>query len=374
MKRNIVVASIFYTIVFSILFLNSFVSNILGYWELTLFVGVMLIAFKVLFGFEKDRHRYIKDISLNNLIIILSGFGLFYVLGLFIGFVRTDMIRTMYGFTSIVLPLTLLIFLKEFLRYQMINKFQDNKWLILFSTLFFIFLDITGSIYGVFSRHQFQIFLVMASVVLPAISRNIVASYISYKVGYKPNLVWILVVMLYGYLLPIVPDVGDYLMALIKLLFPIVIGLNVYRFFDKRKMEVPLSYIKRRTWIGLTGTCLFIALIVYFTSGYFKYYSIAIATGSMTPNIYKGDVVIINQKYSLKSLDVGDVIAFKYADRIIVHRIVKIQETATDRIFYTKGDANNVMDDYAVYPSYIMGTVDYRIPYVGLPTVWLNEL
>ena len=363
MKRNIVVASIFYTIVFSILFLNSFVSNILGYWELALFVGVMLIAFKVLFGFEKDRHRYIKDISLNNLIIILSGFGLFYVLGLFIGFVRTDMIRTMYGFTSIVLPLTLLIFLKEFLR-----------WLILFSTLFFIFLDITGSIYGVFSRHQFQIFLVMASVVLPAISRNIVASYISYKVGYKPNLVWILVVMLYGYLLPIVPDVGDYLMALIKLLFPIVIGLNVYRFFDKRKMEVPLSYIKRRTWIGLTGTCIFIALIVYFTSGYFKYYSIAIATGSMTPNIYKGDVVIINQKYSLKSLDVGDVIAFKYADRIIVHRIVKIQETATDRIFYTKGDANNVMDDYAVYPSYIMGTVDYRIPYVGLPTVWLNEL
>ena len=224
MKRNIVVASIFYTIVFSILFLNSFVSNILGYWELALFVGVMLIAFKVLFGFEKDRHRYIKDISLNNLIIILSGFGLFYVLGLFIGFVRTDMIRTMYGFTSIVLPLTLLIFLKEFLRYQMINKFQDNKWLILFSTLFFIFLDITGSIYGVFSRHQFQIFLVMASVVLPAISRNIVASYISYKVGYKPNLVWILVVMLYGYLLPIVPDVGDYLMALIKLLFPIVIA------------------------------------------------------------------------------------------------------------------------------------------------------
>ena len=41
---------------------------------------------------------------------------------------------------------------------------------------------------------------------------------------------------------------------------------------------------------------------------------------------------------------------------------------------YTKGDANPKEDNYVVEQETIMGTVKAVVPYVGLPTVWLNEI
>ena len=87
-----------------------------------------------------------------------------------------------------------------------------------------------------------------------------------------------------------------------------------------------------------------------------------------------GDVVVINQKYKLDELNVGDVIAYKYEGKIIVHRIAKVAKYRDEKIFYTQGDANNTIDEYIVYPETIMGSVKWKIPYIGLPTVWLNEL
>ena len=374
MKRNVFVASILFTIIFSILLLNSFVSNILGYWELVLLTSLILLAFKLLFGFEKDNHRYTKDIILNITIILLSSFILYYLLGLLIGFVRPSMQLSIYTFKSFILPMAILIFIKEFLRYQMIMKFSDNKALLVITVLFFIIMDITHSVNVWTMINRTQSFMIIALIIFPAISRNIVASYIAYKVGYKPNWIWLSVIALYSSVLPIIPNTGEYILSLLKLLLPIVIGYNVYSFFQNRKNNIPLSYAKNKTWSYLAGSLVFVLVVVYFTSGYFKYFSIAIATGSMTPNIYKGDVVIINQRYHIEDLKVGDIIAYKYTDKIVVHRIAKIANYKDDKVFYTQGDANNSIDEYIVYPETIMGPVKWKVPYIGLPTVWLNEL
>ena len=374
MKRNVFIASILYTIIFSILLLNSFVSNILGYWEMALLTSIILLAFKLLFGFEKDNHRYTKDIILNITIIILSSFISFYISGLFIGFTRPSMPLSINTIKNFILPMSIWILIKEYLRYQMIIKFHDNRVLFILTIMLFIFMDITGSVNMGTMRGNYQSFIIVALIVLPSISRNIVASYISYKVGYKPNWIWICIVSLYSSILPIIPNTGEYILSLLKLLFPLLIGYNTYSFFQNRKYNIPLSYNKNKTWGLLATTLVFVIVIVYFTSGYFKYFSIAIATGSMTPNIYKGDVVVINQKYKLDELNVGDVIAYKYEGKIIVHRIAKVAKYRDEKIFYTQGDANNTIDEYIVYPETIMGSVKWKIPYIGLPTVWLNEL
>ena len=45
-----------------------------------------------------------------------------------------------------------------------------------------------------------------------------------------------------------------------------------------------------------------------------------------------------------------------------------------ETIFYTKGDANHDIDNYKITEDMIIGTVNVKIPYIGYPTVWLNEL
>ena len=97
----------------------------------------------------------------------------------------------------------------------------------------------------------------------------------------------------------------------------------------------------------------------------------------MEKEISKGDVVII-EKFDNKDddnkLKEGQIIAYEYQGIIVVHRIIKILNDNGEYFVYTKGDANSVSDNYVVKQKMIIGTVKTKIPFVGLPTVWLNEL
>ena len=115
-------------------------------------------------------------------------------------------------------------------------------------------------------------------------------------------------------------------------------------------------------------------ILVYFTSGYFRLWTIVIASGSMSPKINKGDAVIIDKKFEFKDLKKGQVIAYKNGDIIVVHRIFNKAKVKNSYYYVTKGDANEKDDNLIITEDMIIGTVDHKIPYVGLPKVWLNGL
>ena len=87
--------------------------------------------------------------------------------------------------------------------------------------------------------------------------------------------------------------------------------------------------------------------------------------------IYKGDVVIVDQKY--KDFTSTDIIAYKYNDKVVVHRIYKIIDINDSYYIYTKGDANKEYDKYKITKDMIIGVVKFKIPFIGYPTVLLNE-
>ena len=103
MKKSYKKLIIFDIILIIILLLNSFILNILGnYYYMDIFLIVLLILFKFIFGIEKDRHRYIKDILINIIIIYLISFIFYYLFGLIIGFYRPDNYLTLYGFGTFI--------------------------------------------------------------------------------------------------------------------------------------------------------------------------------------------------------------------------------------------------------------------------------
>ena len=132
--------------------------------------------------------------------------------------------------------------------------------------------------------------------------------------------------------------------------------------------------MKKRVYIEVPTLAIIVFVLAYFVSGYFRFYAVAIASGSMLPNIKVGDVVIIDQHKDYKDLKVGDVIAFKHKGLIMAHRVYDIVVVKDDYYFYTKGDANEDKDNYATHPEDILGEVNVKVPYIGLPTVWLNKL
>lgn len=375
MKKSYIKILVFEFFVLLVLLLNSFISNILSGYLMPIFIGILIILFKFLFGYEKDRHRYIKDIIYELLIMLLFSFLIYYIFGIVIGFVKTANYYTISNMTKFVLPVVLTIILKEIFRYMVLTKSEGSKLLLVCSIVLFIYLDFTSIIPYTNFKGNYNIFIFAALTVLPAISNNIVCSYITTKVGYKPNVFWLLVTNLYLYLLPIVPDTGDYVLSIIRFIFPLIVGYRIFLFFEKEADKNVERDYKKINKLSLGIATFIVAALVYFTSGYFHYHAVAIASGSMYPNIDKGDVVIIEKiDNNFDKLKEGMVIAYKYESVVIVHRIINVVEEKGEYFFYTKGDANHSEDNYAITEDMVIGVVNVRIPFIGYPTVWLNEL
>lgn len=375
MKNSYKKILIFETILFIMLILNSFIDNILNRFSIVIFLLIAVLIFKKLFGTEKNKKRYTKDIIFELLILFLISFIIYYLFGIIVGFYQNENFLTFYGIKEILLPLVLLIIIKEYLRFIILTKCEGNNLLYVSTCILFIALDMTNIFNLSNLSNKIKFFEFIALYFIPSISNNIVASYIAIKSNYKVNWFWILIMELYIYILPLIPNPGNYIMSIIKTIFPFLVLIKVKKFYDKEKDEYITREYRKKQIIPFIVISLIIIIIVYFTSGIFKHQVIAIASGSMEPYISRGDVVVIEKvpKDSNKLVE-GQVIAYKYEGVMVVHRIEKIVETDGIRYYYSKGDANKDIDNYVIYEENIIGVVNIKIPLLGLPTVWLSEI
>jgi len=374
MKKGYKRLLFFQIIIFLILLLNSFISSILVKYGIVLFLGLLILLFKYFFGTEKDNHRFTKDALFEILITLLIFFILYYASGILFKFVKTDNFYTVYGFTLFIIPIVLTIILKEYLRYNMLRKAEGSKLLLITTCILFTFIDITNYMSVNNFSSAYNLFMFLAVTFIPAVSNNIACTYICKKAGYKPNIVWLLVMRLYYYLIPIIPNPSEYIASLIDVIVPLIIAYKVHSLMKGNVIVGKSEPMNKKDYILIGVASLFLIAVVYFTSGYFKYYALSIGSGSMLPSIKIGDVVIIEKLENKNVLEVGDVVAFSYHGVTVVHRIVNIVDAKAERYYYTKGDDNENVDNYIVYEDMIVGVVRMKIPYLGKPAVWLNNL
>ncbi len=112
---------------------------------------------------------------------------------------------------------------------------------------------------------------------------------------------------------------------------------------------------------------------VMLISNQFSYGALVIATESMTGELNKGDVAIF-EKYEDQFLREGQVIVYEENGRMVVHRIADIKIINEVTRYYTKGDANEDTDAGFRLEGDIVGLVNYKLPYLGFPTLWLRSL
>ena len=94
----------------------------------------------------------------------------------------------------------------------------------------------------------------------------------------------------------------------------------------------------------------------------FKIY--IVVSGSMEPELNIGDVVIV-KKTEKNNIMKDDIISYNENGSIITHRIVEIKKAGNDTLYVTKGDSNNVNDNYEVNYENIEGKLLVRIPKIG---------
>jgi signal peptidase len=97
-----------------------------------------------------------------------------------------------------------------------------------------------------------------------------------------------------------------------------------------------------------------------------------VLTGSMTPSIRPGDVVVCSPVEG-GQVRAGRVVRFRdpaQPGRYLLHRIARENSDGT---LTTKGDANASADSTPVTRGAVTGLGRLRVPYVGLPSLWWRE-
>lgn len=94
---------------------------------------------------------------------------------------------------------------------------------------------------------------------------------------------------------------------------------------------------------------------------FFGWKPFIVLSGSMETKIMTGDVAVVKE-VDTSNLKVGDIIAFKGSDDIVVtHRIVEITEIDGKTKYITKGDNNNAEDSGYVTEEQVEGVYQFRI-------------
>ena len=371
---------LFETVLLFLAILNSFNSSLSNVYVLPFILFICDVIFFFVLGFEKNNKRLNRIVAFDVFMYSMMFLILYYLFGIIIGYAESNNYLTLYGLTIFIIPTILKIIFKEHLRNSLLTKSGNNKFLIIYTSLLFIMIDIFPALSILKISNTHDTFLFIALVLFPSITVNILATYINIKVGYIPVIIYLLIFSLYQYIVPIVPDPNEYLKAIIDFVLPILILFKVRKNINKyseERQEIDRNY-NRPTIILLIIPIVLIIIIIYFVSGYFKYYALAIASGSMHPVFDRGSVVIterVNDKYgNYNKLKEGKIIAYRTEKTIIVHRLIRIVNAGDELFYYTKGDANNEEDDYLIKKEDIIGIVRFKIPYIGYPTVWFSEI
>ena len=335
---------------------------------------VMFFISAFVLGYEDDRHRFKKDGILYAIIFSLIYEIFIYLSGLFVGFLRSGYSLDIISFFKNVLPFAMIIFTSEILRHEFLTKGEKKKIFYFLTLILFVLIDTSSNMFKYDVSSSRVVLEIICLVLIPSFAKNLLLTYWMKKFGILANVVYLLITSLLIFIVPIIPDFNKYLQAVIALIYPVIL------FFATRKIlkENPkVNGVANKTASKIVGIALFIFVLalVALTSGIFKYYFLTIGSGSMEKELYVGDVVIVKKLNSkeLKEIDVGTILVFRMQNKVIVHRVVEIKDDDGTLLIRTKGDNNEENDNWVVTENNLIGTTKYKIPFIGLPSIWLYE-
>lgn len=339
-----------------------------------IFIGVITFMF-----FKNDKiinNKYKKEVSFVVIISTLIYFLLYFLLGYIKGFANNPYDSSLKGVITNLWSFLPMLFVREYVRYYMVNNCNQKKilWWTLFISIMFVAVDLNIHKFDSYFETSLTILEFIMQTFIPSLITNLYLTYICYFAGYKTTILYALLPQLALYILPILPDVDWATLSILNSIIPFFSYIYINYMINKMDKTINRKEVKTVGLKGWFSMILIVVLMVLFGLGFFPIEPLVIASNSMAPKIYRGDIVIIKD-IPVSKVKKGDVIRYKMDGYYVVHRVVMITENEDGkREFITKGDNNNDIDLYPVKESQYAGIIKADIPFLGYPTLILGEL
>lgn len=350
-----------------------FVSNIYKILYLSIFMFFYGIIISIIIKKNNVIPYYRKEIIRLMLVFGIIYVMFFYLLGFYFGFYKSSILFGWNTLKKIIIPLCILIYSTEFIREKFLSyKSKVSKFMILIITIL-IDLILYNGVYSAFNLVNLDDFLsLIGFAFFASMSNNLLYNYISIRYGKNGIIIYKFITSLYMYIIPVVPNVYMFFRIFLRIIYPYFIYLFLKNTYSKSSIFISSKCKTKEIAFNvlLVTISLFFIMLV---SCKFKYGILVIGSGSMTGTINIGDAIIM-EKYNKQRINEGDIIVFEKDGLQIVHRVIDVKNINNEYRFYTKGDANNDIDDKYRTIDDIRGVLKLKIKYIGYPTVWVKKL
>ena len=324
------------------------------------------------------KKRSILSIDKRQILLIMSVMGvlylvIYYLTGLEFGFYKAKVPFSTANFFKFILPIAVIIISIEVIRSILLA--QKNKLSTVTSYVVGVISEIMIGAGFAGSINHARFMDIVAMIIFPAVTANILYHYISVRYGMSPNIAYRLIISLYSYVLPVYPSMPDSLFSFANILVPLVIQTFIAALYTNKNRRYAVKSEKGK-WYRYIVTAIVIIImisIVMLISCQFRYRTVVIATESMTGELNKGDAIVY-EEYDEQIIKEGQVIVFIKDGQRIVHRVEEIQRINGRNRYFTKGDANDARDAGYITDGHIEGVVLFKVSYVGYPSIWMRSL
>ncbi len=296
------------------------------------------------------------------------GIVLLYMLGLVFGFYKVTV--NFQTFLYWVIPFALIITGSELIRSRLLM--QNNRIVSILSVIAFIICDI-AMLYETLPFSTFKLFVdFISDILFPCVASGLLYHYVSKRYGALPVIIYRLLMTLYSVLIPIGPAVSPALLSFIRISFPIIAILFMTVLYERKKK----SFSRKKARVQIIVSTLVVSLMAAFMmliSCQFRFGLLVVATESMTGSIDKGDAIVY-EEYEGQAIEEGQVLVFRKDKTVYIHRVVKLERIDGQIRYTTKGDMNDSADTGYITNENIIGITDFKIKYIGYPTLWVREI
>lgn len=330
----------------------------------------LLTFFSIIFlGYRKNKNSILKD-KISNIYVSMTILYLIIIffLGNILGYTKIplNILNTIYYFYIIILI--------EIFRYIFANK--CNK-----KTTHLIILGFVLTLYDILVMSKFSpinpIFIgdFIPLVIISSI-KNALLTYTTYKYGYRPCILYAIIIDIFPVVFPIYPDLTVYLKLIVTIIYSSIIFYNISKSYRREDLESASTYRKSVSFYVERISLVLVIIIILLVSGIFKFSMSAIASDSMYPALKKGDAIIIEEvtDKNINTIRKNMIVAFEEDGKIITHRIISIELEEGEEYIITKGDNNPSKDVTKKKKNDIIGIVRLRIPFLGYPSVEISEI
>lgn len=338
-----------------------------------LFYIAIAILLRILLGKQINSSKITKKSKEYAAIGALAYIIISLLLGLIVTFGKNPYSKTLLGILTNIWIFGSVVVAKEYIRYKLINNVYEKDKIKMAVLISIVYVIVDMNINRFITENISVVFVVkqIFQNILPLIVKNVLFSYIAIYADFRASIIYQLIIDLYLWLCPVLPNLNWMMSSILEISVPIVLFMYLQYLKTKNSIYKSKEDLLRSDPRNAIPVVVVVVLAMWFALGLFPIKPVSIASGSMLPEIHVGDVVLI-KKCNPNDIIVGDIIQYQMEGYTVIHRVIEKKQKNGEYIFITKGDNNKSADSKPVYEDQVIGKCILKIRYLGYPAIWLH--